>query len=55
MAKPTKPAKSAKARLTTIAGAPVPDNQNIMTAGPRGPPCCRMSGCSRNSRTSTAK
>ncbi|KRE89501.1 catalase [Frateuria sp. Soil773] len=26
-----------KPRLTTAAGAPVPDNQNIMTAGPRGP------------------
>jgi len=24
-------------RLTTVAGAPVPDNQNTMTAGPRGP------------------
>jgi catalase len=24
-------------KLTTNAGAPVPDNQNIMTAGPRGP------------------
>ena len=24
-------------RLTTAAGAPVPDNQNTMTAGPRGP------------------
>jgi catalase len=24
-------------RLTTAAGAPVPDNQNVMTAGPRGP------------------
>ena len=24
-------------RLTTVAGAPVPDNQNAMTAGPRGP------------------
>lgn len=23
--------------LTTVAGAPVPDNQNVMTAGPRGP------------------
>ncbi len=23
--------------LTTAAGAPVPDNQNILTAGPRGP------------------
>ena len=31
MAKPRKP------RLTTVAGAPVPDNQNILTAGPRGP------------------
>lgn len=26
-----------KPRLTTAAGAPVPDNQNSMTAGPRGP------------------
>ena len=26
-----------KRRLSTIAGAPVPDNQNTMTAGPRGP------------------
>ena len=26
-----------KKRLTTNAGAPVPDNQNSMTAGPRGP------------------
>ena len=24
-------------KLTTVAGAPVPDNQNILTAGPRGP------------------
>ncbi|MFW6600402.1 catalase [Propionibacteriaceae bacterium Y2011] len=24
-------------RLTTVAGAPVPDNQNSLTAGPRGP------------------
>ena len=24
-------------KLTTAAGAPVPDNQNAMTAGPRGP------------------
>jgi catalase len=24
-------------KLTTTAGAPVPDNQNVMTAGPRGP------------------
>ena len=28
---------NAKKRLTTAAGAPVPDNQNSMTAGPRGP------------------
>jgi catalase len=28
---------SDKQRLTTAAGAPVPDNQNTMTAGPRGP------------------
>ena len=27
--------KSAK-KLTTVAGAPVPDNQNAMTAGPTG-------------------
>ena len=26
-----------KKKLTTSAGAPVPDNQNVMTAGPRGP------------------
>jgi len=26
-----------KKRLTTNAGAPVPDNQNVLTAGPRGP------------------
>jgi catalase len=26
-----------KKKLTTVAGAPVPDNQNTMTAGPRGP------------------
>ena len=29
--------KSSKPRLTTVAGAPVPDNQNVLTAGPRGP------------------
>ncbi len=28
---------SNKNKLTTNAGAPVPDNQNVMTAGPRGP------------------
>ena len=26
-----------KKLLTTNAGAPVPDNQNVLTAGPRGP------------------
>ena len=31
--------------LTTAAGAPVADNQNSLTAGPRGPRrCCRTSG-----------
>lgn len=29
--------KEKKKKLTTVAGAPVPDNQNIMTAGKRGP------------------
>ena len=29
--------KGKKKRLTTNAGAPVPDNQNVLTAGPRGP------------------
>lgn len=28
---------SDKKKLTTIGGAPVPDNQNVLTAGPRGP------------------
>jgi len=28
---------SDKPKLTTNAGAPVPDNQNVMTAGKRGP------------------
>ena len=28
---------SKEKKLTTNAGAPVVDNQNIMTAGPRGP------------------
>ena len=27
----------AEGKLTTAAGAPVPDNQNVQTAGPRGP------------------
>ncbi|MGH8041312.1 MAG: catalase [Rudaea sp.] len=29
--------KGSQRKLTTAAGAPVPDNQNTMTAGPRGP------------------
>ncbi len=29
--------KDNEKKLTTVAGAPVPDNQNVMTAGPRGP------------------
>lgn len=29
--------EDAKKKLTTVAGAPVVDNQNVMTAGPRGP------------------
>ena len=29
--------KDKKKKLTTRTGAPVVDNQNIMTAGPRGP------------------
>lgn len=33
----TKDKKAEKKKLTTNAGAPVPDNQNVMTAGPRGP------------------
>lgn len=28
---------SVSKRLTSVAGAPVADNQNVMTAGPRGP------------------
>ena len=30
-------AKQKKNKLTTVAGAPVSDNQNTQTAGPRGP------------------
>jgi len=29
--------KKSQRKLTSVAGAPVPDNQNTMTAGPRGP------------------
>ncbi len=42
-------------KLTTAAGAPVVDNQNALTAGPRGPTCYRMSGISKSLRTSHAK
>ena len=31
------PSKDKKQKLTTNAGCPVVDNQNVMTAGPRGP------------------
>lgn len=34
---PPKTKAMAKKKLTTAAGAPVVDNQNVMTAGPRGP------------------
>ena len=33
---PERRAVSEKKDLATNAGAPVPDNQNVMTAGPRG-------------------
>jgi len=42
-------------RLTTNAGSPVVDNQNVMTAGLGGRSCCRMSGTWRSSPTSTAR
>jgi catalase len=29
--------EKSKKKLTTVAGAPLPDNQNVVTAGPRGP------------------
>ena len=32
---------STKSTLTTTTGAPVADNQNSITVGPRGPVCCR--------------
>ena len=34
---PGRVSMATKDRLTTNAGAPVPDNQNVLTAGPRGP------------------
>jgi len=43
---------TSKPKLTTAFGAPVPDNQNTLTAGPR---CCRMSGSLKKWRISTAK
>lgn len=33
-----------KKHLTTASGAPVADNNNTLTAGPRGWRCCRTSG-----------
>ena len=47
--------KDERNRLTTNAGAPVADNQNTMTAGPRGPCCCRMSGSWKNSAILTGR
>ena len=44
-----------KEKLTTNAGAPVVDNQNVMTAGRAVRCCCRMSGIWRSSRTSTGR
>jgi catalase len=35
--KPGRSKMKAQKKLTTAAGAPVVDNQNTMTAGPRGP------------------
>lgn len=45
----------AKKKLTTSAGAPVADNQNVMTAGPRARCCYRISGFSRNLLISIVK
>ena len=44
-----------KKKLTNNAGAPVVDNQNIMTAGPRGPQLLQDVWFSRSSATSTGK
>lgn len=45
---------SAKMPLTTNAGCPVVDNQNVMTAEPRGPVLCSITNLWREGRTSTA-
>ena len=37
-----------KQTLTTTAGAPIADNQNSITAGPRGPVCRKTTSSSRN-------
>ena len=37
-----------KPTLTTTAGAPITDNQNSITAGPRGPACRKTTSSSRN-------
>ena len=37
-----------KIQLTTQAGVPVADNQNILTAGERGPALLQMSGIWRS-------
>ena len=43
-------------KLTTTAGVPVPDNQNVMTAGRRGPQLLQdVWFLERSSPTSTAR
>jgi hypothetical protein len=44
-----------KSKLTTAAGAPVVDNQNIMTAGPVVSPFYRMYGFWKNSAILTVR
>lgn len=42
-------------KLTSISGCPVVDNQNVLTAGPRGHSFCRMFGSWRNWPISTVR
>ena len=44
-----------KDSLTTNAGAPVPNNNHALTAGPRAPCLCRTSGFRRSWPISTVK
>lgn len=46
-------AEKKKATLTTASGSPVADNQNSLTAGPRGPILVQDGNCLKNTRTST--